>query len=71
MRVHLGVDVGGTNTDAVVIHDGQVVASAKHVTTGDVTRGLCGALTRALNSALVKCQEIQENGEKECLGLMS
>jgi len=39
--LRLGVDVGGTNTDAVIVDPaGQVLASAKSSTTADVTAGV-------------------------------
>lgn len=38
MRV--GIDVGGTNTDAVLMHGGRVVAKTKAATTADVTAGI-------------------------------
>ena len=36
----IGVDVGGTNTDAVILHSNLVVCSDKVVTSPDVTSGL-------------------------------
>ena len=52
MDVIIGVDVGGTNTDAVVLSsDGQVKGKAKVLTSGvDLTRSVCQAVTKALNS---------------------
>ena len=49
--VHVGVDVGGTNTDAVVISDGQVIGLDKHTTTDDVTSGVRQAIWAALQNA--------------------
>lgn len=43
----IGIDVGGTNTDAVLVADETVVASVKRPTTEDVTSGIVDAL-RAL-----------------------
>src|SRR3954469_23597701 len=40
----IGVDVGGTNTDAVLLQDGRVVHAVKTPTTEDVTRGIVTAL---------------------------
>ncbi len=51
MDVHVGVDVGGTNTDAVVLHAGKVVGSTKQFTTEDVTTGVTQAITAALEDA--------------------
>jgi N-methylhydantoinase A/oxoprolinase/acetone carboxylase beta subunit len=40
----IGIDVGGTNTDAVLIEDRKVEASVKTTTTEDVTTGIIRAL---------------------------
>src|ERR1700719_3774223 len=40
----IGVDVGGTNTDAVLLEDGRVVHAVKTPTTADVTGGIIAAL---------------------------
>src|ERR1700686_4095673 len=40
----IGVDVGGTNTDAVLLADGRVVQAVKTPTTSDVTGGIVAAL---------------------------
>jgi len=40
----IGIDVGGTNTDAVLLEDGRVVHSVKTPTTEDVTDGIVAAL---------------------------
>jgi N-methylhydantoinase A/oxoprolinase/acetone carboxylase beta subunit len=40
----IGVDVGGTNTDAVLLEDGRVVHAVKTPTTADVTGGIVAAL---------------------------
>jgi N-methylhydantoinase A/oxoprolinase/acetone carboxylase beta subunit len=40
----IGVDVGGTNTDAVLLEDGRVVHAVKTPTTEDVTGGIVTAL---------------------------
>ncbi|KAI8481502.1 hypothetical protein Bbelb_407950 [Branchiostoma belcheri] len=40
----IGVDVGGTNTDAVVLQGDQVVCWSKQVTTRDVTTGVARAV---------------------------
>ncbi|MBF9235246.1 hydantoinase/oxoprolinase N-terminal domain-containing protein [Microvirga alba] len=42
----IGIDVGGTNTDAVLIEDGQVRGAVKAPTTLDVTSGILDALAR-------------------------
>src|SRR5579872_6638504 len=40
----IGIDVGGTNTDAVLLDDGRVVHAIKTPTTADVTSGIVTAL---------------------------
>jgi N-methylhydantoinase A/oxoprolinase/acetone carboxylase beta subunit len=40
----IGIDVGGTNTDAVLLEDGRVVHAIKTPTTEDVTGGIVAAL---------------------------
>ncbi len=40
----IGIDVGGTNTDAVLLDDGRVVHAIKTPTTADVTTGMVTAL---------------------------
>ena len=40
----IGIDVGGTNTDAVLLADGAVVHAVKTPTTADVTAGIVTAL---------------------------
>src|SRR6266446_6939411 len=40
----IGIDVGGTNTDAVLLADGLVVHAVKTPTTADVTAGILTAL---------------------------
>ncbi|PRX58750.1 N-methylhydantoinase A/oxoprolinase/acetone carboxylase beta subunit [Nonomuraea fuscirosea] len=48
--LRIGIDVGGTNTDAVVLGaDGQVLAKAKRPTTPGVTDGLRAALDAVLD----------------------
>src|SRR2546428_11525452 len=40
----IGIDVGGTNTDAVLLEEGRVVHAVKPPTTADVTAGIVAAL---------------------------
>ena len=44
MRRRIGIDVGGTNTDAVLLENGAVGAAVKTPTTADVTTGITRAL---------------------------
>ncbi|OJU17618.1 MULTISPECIES: hydantoinase/oxoprolinase N-terminal domain-containing protein [unclassified Sphingomonas] len=45
--MRIGIDVGGTNTDAVLLADDQVIAWCKSPTTADVSSGIVNAI-RAL-----------------------
>ena len=47
----IGVDVGGTNTDAVLMDGASLIGAAKLPTTADVTSGIVHALTELLRSA--------------------
>ncbi|NUH83929.1 hypothetical protein HUN92_09220 [Bacillus firmus] len=48
----LGIDVGGTNTDAVVItNDGKLLSWSKHLTTKDIITGIKLAANEALQEA--------------------
>ena len=46
----IGIDVGGTNTDAVLIEDTAVIAAIKTATTEDVTGGVLRALSDLLTA---------------------
>ncbi|MGA6972903.1 MAG: hydantoinase/oxoprolinase N-terminal domain-containing protein [Candidatus Binatus sp.] len=74
MKVVAGIDVGGTNTDAVLVRDGRIVERAKVPTTADVRDGILAALARvkldydiervhigttAFTNALVERQNLQ------------
>lgn len=47
-RYRIGIDVGGTNTDAVIMNGREVIAAVKVPTTEDVTGGVRGALEQVL-----------------------
>ncbi len=47
----IGVDVGGTNTDAVVMQGDKILSGVKSPTTEDVTSGVVDAVERALSDA--------------------
>jgi N-acetylglucosamine kinase-like BadF-type ATPase len=48
-HLKIGIDVGGTNTDAVVVdEDGQVIASTKSATTLDPSDGIAKALSEVI-----------------------
>ena len=46
--MRIGIDVGGTNTDAVLMDGRELLAQAKRPTTGDVTSGIVAALEDVL-----------------------
>jgi N-methylhydantoinase A/oxoprolinase/acetone carboxylase beta subunit len=46
--IRIGIDVGGTNTDAVIMDGTQVVAGVKSATTADVMSGVVNALRDVL-----------------------
>ncbi|MDY6817315.1 MAG: hydantoinase/oxoprolinase family protein [Halobacteriales archaeon] len=55
MSLRIGIDVGGTNTDAAVLDDTDtVIAETKAVTTADVTEGIINALTGVLDEGIEK-----------------
>jgi N-methylhydantoinase A/oxoprolinase/acetone carboxylase beta subunit len=56
--VRIGVDVGGTNTDAVLINQGRVVASTKQPTSADVSSGVAAAIGAILSEADVPSHAI-------------
>ncbi|QIB65389.1 hydantoinase/oxoprolinase N-terminal domain-containing protein [Kineobactrum salinum] len=49
--LRLGIDVGGTNTDAVLMHGREVIATAKTFTTADVRSGVINAVNLILAQA--------------------
>jgi len=56
--VRIGVDVGGTNTDAVLIAGGRVIASTKQPTSADVSSGVTAAVGAILSGAGVSANDI-------------
>lgn len=59
MGYRLGIDVGGTNTDAVIIDEGlKLVEKVKTSTTSDVTRGIYSAISMVLEKSGVNKEEI-------------
>ena len=49
--MRIGVDVGGTNTDAVLVDGRDVLAEAKTPTTSDVTGGISSAIRTLVESS--------------------
>jgi len=60
MNYRLGIDVGGTNTDAVILDEGyNPLAKAKTPTTADVTEGISTVLSKVLSEGGVAPEEIK------------
>jgi N-methylhydantoinase A/oxoprolinase/acetone carboxylase beta subunit len=55
----VGIDVGGTNTDAVLMGGRRVLAEAKAPTTADVTGGICRALRGLLCHVAVEPGDVR------------
>ncbi|MEM9775962.1 MAG: hydantoinase/oxoprolinase N-terminal domain-containing protein, partial [Chloroflexota bacterium] len=49
----IGIDVGGTNTDAVILEGPDVLAATKVATTEDATDGILNALNIVLNDSAI------------------
>lgn len=49
--MRIGIDVGGTNTDAVILNGDRVVAACKSPTTEDVSSGIAAALATVLGDS--------------------
>ena len=49
--IRIGIDVGGTNTDAVVMDGDNVIAGVKAATTPDVMTGVINALNMVLEAS--------------------
>ena len=49
--IRIGIDVGGTNTDAVVMDGNTVIAGVKAATSKDVMTGVVNALRKVLDAA--------------------
>lgn len=59
VKARLGIDVGGTNTDAVVMIGNDVIASAKRLTTRDVGDGVISVVEAVLEIAQVRPQDLR------------
>ncbi len=57
--MRIGIDVGGTNTDAVLMRGDEVVASCKQPTTQNVRDGIVAALSAVLDDSSVPGTQIQ------------
>ena len=56
--IRIGIDVGGTNTDAVVMDGAKVLAGVKAATTPDVMSGVVAALKSVLAASGLKPEAI-------------
>ena len=56
--IRIGIDVGGTNTDAVVMDGTEVLAGVKSPTTPDVMSGVVAAMKSALAASGLKPEAI-------------
>lgn len=56
--LHIGVDVGGTNTDAVIMDHRRVVAAVKRTTTMDVSSGIAAAIRGVLAAASATATDV-------------
>jgi N-methylhydantoinase A/oxoprolinase/acetone carboxylase beta subunit len=54
----LGIDVGGTNTDAVLVADGRILHAVKVPTTADVTHGIVAAMRDVLANVDVRVDAV-------------
>jgi N-methylhydantoinase A/oxoprolinase/acetone carboxylase beta subunit len=52
MNQRIGIDVGGTNTDAVLVDGDSVIGAAKTPTTQDITSGVRKALADLIMTAV-------------------
>src|SRR6266576_5748912 len=59
MSTRIGIDVGGTNTDAVLMDERRVLAEVKTPTTADVTSGIVAALRALISDSGVEASEVQ------------
>ncbi len=56
--MHIGVDVGGTNTDAALLDEDCVFASVKSQTTEDVASGVMTAISSVLNETDTRARDV-------------
>ncbi len=56
--MRIGIDVGGTNTDAVLMDGTQVISSTKTPTTANVSEGIATALRGVINDSAIDAARI-------------
>lgn len=54
----IGVDVGGTNTDAVILKDGKVLTWYKSPTTTDIQSGVEDVINAVINKAGIAAHSV-------------
>ena len=59
--MRIGIDVGGTNTDAVLMDERRVLAEVKTPTTPDVTSGIVSALRSLISSGGSRSSHVREH----------
>ncbi len=64
----VGVDVGGTNTDAVLLRDECVVSSFKHATAPEPIHGIVSAIKGALKNCTIHDATVRANVTRVCIG---
>lgn len=57
--LRIGIDVGGTNTDAVLIDERRMLAEVKTPTTPDVTSGIVTVLRTLISDSGVEAHRVQ------------
>ena len=54
----IGIDVGGTNTDAVIMQEGKILTGVKSATTADVMSGVVESLVKALENTGINKSDV-------------
>lgn len=57
--MRLGIDVGGTNTDAVLVEGSTVLAATKQATSADIASGIINAIASVMDTAQVGADSIE------------
>lgn len=57
--MRIGIDVGGTHTDAVLINGNEILATIKALTSADVVTGILNALNSLLDDSGVTDQQVE------------